>query len=146
MASAKPPPRSQIWADICCTLYFSNENPWVSLTLIYFTIFSFLLFDRRRYFGATNNCTRRFTRHNLFDANWHTLVKRCGCFFFHQGKNGLAKTFSAGANTTWYLSSKWQSASISHRYSDQSCLFHLIINNTRGSGQTTTTLQGFRPS
>ena len=27
MASAKPPPRSQILADICCTLYFSNENP-----------------------------------------------------------------------------------------------------------------------
>ena len=38
-------------------------------------------FDRKRYFEATNNCTQWFARHNLFDANLHTLVKRCGCFF-----------------------------------------------------------------
>ena len=29
LASTKPPPRSQIWANICCTIYFPNENPWV---------------------------------------------------------------------------------------------------------------------
>ena len=63
---------------------------------------NFLPFDRKRHLKATNNCTRRFTRHNVFDANWHTLVKRCGCFF-HQQENGFTKTFSADENTTSYL-------------------------------------------
>ena len=56
--------------------------------------FSFFLpFGRKRYFEATKNCTRRFTRNNI-------------CF----------KTFSADANTSWYLpqtiSSKWQFVSV----------------------------------
>ena len=29
LASTTPPPRSQIWADICCTSYSLNENLWV---------------------------------------------------------------------------------------------------------------------
>ena len=33
---------------------------------------------------------RKFTRHNLFDTNRHTQVKRCGCFF-HKRKNWLHK-------------------------------------------------------
>ena len=78
-ASTKPLPQPQMWADICFNPYSSNENPWVKLPLIDLTIF--LPFDRKRYLEATNNCTRRFTRHNLFDANRHTLVERCGCFF-----------------------------------------------------------------
>ena len=61
--------------------------------------FSFFLpFGRKRYFEATKNCTRRFTRNNI-------------CF----------KTFSADANTSWYLphsiSSKWQSVSVATVYS-----------------------------
>ena len=66
-------PQLQMRADICFTLYFPNENPHLTI---------FLSFSRnKRYLEATNNCTRRFTHHNLFDANRHTLVKRCGCFF-----------------------------------------------------------------
>ena len=57
------------------------KNHWIELPLIYLTIF--LPFDHKWYLEPTNNCTRRFTRHNLFDANWHTLVKWYGCFF-HQ--------------------------------------------------------------
>ena len=80
------PPRF-IWAGICCT---RNENPRVQLPFIYLTIFFFLPFDRKRYSEATNNCTRKSTRHTLFDANQHTLVKQCGCFFFfHQRKKWL---------------------------------------------------------
>ena len=81
MASKKSPPQSQIWPDICSTLYFPNENPWVKLPLIYLTIF--LSFDRKWYLKATNNCTRRFTRHYLFYANRHNPLNRCGCVF-HQ--------------------------------------------------------------
>ena len=69
-------------------------------TLICLTIF--VPFNRKQYFEATNNCTRRFTRHNLFDANWNTLVKRRGCFFTNK-INSLTKTFSADANTSQYL-------------------------------------------
>ena len=56
----------------------------------YSSSFSFHLIG---FFKATNNCTRRFTRNNI-------------CF----------KTFSADANTSWYLphsiSSKWQFVSV----------------------------------
>ena len=104
----------KIRADICCNLYFPNENPLIYLPLIYLRI-SVLPFDRKRYLDGTNNCTRRFTRHNVFDANRHTLVKRCGCFF-HQQEKGFTKTFCADENTTSYLphsiSSKCQSVSV----------------------------------
>ena len=78
MTTRKPTLHSQIWADIYYTLYFPNYNPWAELLLIYLTIF--LPFGRKRYFEETNNCTRRFTRHILFDANRNALVKRTGCF------------------------------------------------------------------
>ena len=42
--------RSQIWADVSCTLNFPNNNPWVWLLLIYLTVF--LPTDRKRYFEA----------------------------------------------------------------------------------------------
>ena len=42
--------RSQIWADVSCTLNFPNTNPWVWLLLIYLTVF--LPTDRKRYFEA----------------------------------------------------------------------------------------------
>ena len=69
MAFTKPPLWSQIWADICCTLYFPNKNHWIELPLIYMTIFFHLIIN--------NTC------HNLFDTNWHTLVKQYSSFF-HQ--------------------------------------------------------------
>ena len=37
---------------------------------------TFLPFDRKRFFEATNSCTQRFARYNLFDSNRQTLVKR----------------------------------------------------------------------
>ena len=80
--------------------YFPNDNPWEKLLLICLTFF--VPFNRKQYFEATNNCTRRFTRHNLFDANRNTLVKRRGCFFTNK-INSLTKTFSADANTSQYL-------------------------------------------
>ena len=44
--------------------------------------FSFFLpFGGKGYFKATYNYTRRCTRHDLFHANWHALVKRWGCCF-----------------------------------------------------------------
>ena len=71
-----------IFAALC----FWNENPWVLLPLSIWQFFFFLPFDRKRYFEEPNNSTRRFTRHNLFDTNWHTLVKPCGCFFDQRKK------------------------------------------------------------
>ena len=43
MASTKPPARSKIRADTCCTLYFPDENPWIYLPLIYLRIFFHLI-------------------------------------------------------------------------------------------------------
>ena len=120
MASTKSPPRSQIWADICGTLNFPNESPWVQLPLTYITIFLFLPFDHKRYLKATNNCIHRFTCRILFDANRYTLVKRWAIFFFIKEKNGYTKTLSADTNTSWCLphsiSSKWQSVSVATVY------------------------------
>ena len=59
----------------------------------------FLPFDRKQYFEASNYCTQRLTRHNLFDAKSHTLMKWCGCFCI-RGTNGFIKTFSADVNTS----------------------------------------------
>ena len=82
---------------------------------------NFLPFDHKRYLEATNNCTQRFTSHNLFGAKWYTLVKWCGCFFtstkkMASTKKWLHKNVLANANTSWYLphciSSKWQSMSV----------------------------------
>ena len=84
ITSRKPTLQSQIWADIYYTLYFPNCNPWAELLLIYLTIF--LPFGRKRYFEETNNCTRRFTRHILFDANRNTLVKPTSRFFYQRNK------------------------------------------------------------
>ena len=69
---------------------FSKQK---SLTIAAFTLAIsrfFLLFDRKRY---TNNSTRRFTRHNLFEANRHTLVKRCGRYFHQRKKEASPKLF-----------------------------------------------------
>ena len=66
-----------------------------SLSIAAFNLFdsSSFSFHLIGFFKATNNCTRRFTRNNI-------------CF----------KTFSADANTSWYLphsiSSKWQFVSV----------------------------------
>ena len=43
MVSTKPPARSKIRADICCTLYFPNENPLIYLPLVYLRIFFHLI-------------------------------------------------------------------------------------------------------
>ena len=43
MASTKPPALSKIRVDICCTLYFPNENPSIYLPLIYLRIFFHLI-------------------------------------------------------------------------------------------------------
>ena len=74
IASTKPPSQSQTWADICCTLNFLAKILEYSCRLYIWQFFSHLIVN-------DNNCTRRFTRHILFDANLHTLVKPCGCFF-----------------------------------------------------------------
>ena len=44
--------------------------------------------ERKSLSIATNNCTQGFTRHNFVNANRHTMVQRCGCFFIN-GKKWL---------------------------------------------------------
>ena len=55
----------------------------------YFTIFSFIW--SKKILWSTNNSTRRFTRHNLFEENRHTLVKRCGRYFHQRKKEASPK-------------------------------------------------------
>ena len=108
---------SQIWTDICCTLYFLNDNSWVELPLVYLTIF--LPFDHKRYFEAQTAALEGL----------HAIIclMQTGIFwwngvavFFIKEKNGSTKAFSAYANTSWYLS---------HFITDRRRLFHLVINN-----------------
>ena len=100
--------RSQIWTDICCTLYFPNDNSWVELPLVYLTIF--LPFDHKRYFEAQTAALE-----GLHAIIW---LMQTGIFWW----NGVAprKRSLLTKNTSWYLS---------HSISDRRHLFHLVINN-----------------
>ena len=86
-----PPPRSQLWADICCTLYFL-EYSCRNLAIWQF------FFHLKVTLKQKNKCIRRFTHHNLFDTNWHTLVKWCGWLFsFFLFIHSEERKFSQGA-------------------------------------------------
>ena len=56
MALTKPPPLFLLHSK------FSTGETKIKICLF------FLPFDRKQYFEASNYCTQRLTRHNLFDA------------------------------------------------------------------------------
>ena len=91
MASTKSPPLSQIWADICYTLFFFQTKilEYTCRQSIW-QFFFFLPFDRKRYFKATNNCTRRLAA--VFCLMLTGILKWNGgaiFSFFHQRKKRL---------------------------------------------------------
>ena len=80
MASTKPSPWSQMLADVCCTLYFPNDNPWVLMPLIYLTVF---FFQMKRYFEAQTTALEVLRAIIcLRQTGIPCLVKRCAFFFF----------------------------------------------------------------
>ena len=77
-----------------------------SLSIDAVNLFDGFFFPNETILWSTNNSTRSFTRHNLFEANRHTMSGETVCFFLFfllTKKNGFTKTFSADANTIWYL-------------------------------------------
>ena len=116
MASTKSPARSEIWADICSTLIIVSDRKSLGIAAVnlfdnFLPFDNILPFDRKRYLEATNDCTWRLTRHNVFDTNWHGW--NGAAVFFINEKYGFTKTFSADADTISYfphsISSKRQS-------------------------------------